>query len=180
MSKYMDLYRSESIRLQEWDYSNPWWYYVTIVTKNHFHHFGYIKDGKMHLNNLGKTVQEEWEKTAVLRPTVSMDEFIIMPNHIHGIIILSPPETPEKAEQKSVKAEFSKPVSNSLSVILNQFKGAVKRWAKKNGLQTFEWHQGFYDRIIRNEKELYHIRKYIIENPLKWEFEKGSIENLDL
>lgn len=76
--------------------------------------------------------------------------------------------------------KFSKPIKNSLSVIINQFKGSVKRWANKNGYEDFQWQPGFYDRIIRNEKELYQIRKYIEQNPLKWEIEKNNPENLEL
>lgn len=71
----MDLYRSESIRLKGWDYSNPWWYYLTIVTKNHSYEFGSIENGRMILNSLGTVVKEEWEKTAILRPNVQMDEY---------------------------------------------------------------------------------------------------------
>ncbi|MBU2444796.1 MAG: transposase [Bacteroidetes bacterium] len=76
--------------------------------------------------------------------------------------------------------QFSKPIKKSLSVIINQFKGSVKRWCNKNGCPNFFWQPRFYDRIIRNEKELYQIRKYIEQNPLKWEIEKDNIENLEI
>ncbi|KAF0140637.1 MAG: transposase, partial [Stygiobacter sp.] len=67
---------------------------------------------------------------------------------------------------------------NSLSVIVNQFKGAVKRYCNKCIAEKFEWQRGFYDRIIRNEKELFNIRKYIEQNPLRWDLEKNQRENI--
>jgi len=175
-------YKSKSIRLKYWDYTTPWWYYVTISTKNHNNYFGEIINGIMHLNEIGKIAQNEWLETEKLRENVELDEFVIMPNHMHGIIILSNNngvETRRGVSEEllpfhktrpsvSLQREFSKPISDSLSIIINLYKGSVK---KECNIQKyiFKWQPKFYDRIIRNEKELFNIRRYIQQNPLKWE-----------
>ncbi|MBI3123498.1 MAG: transposase [Ignavibacteriales bacterium] len=180
MSQYQNNYRIDSTRLKDWDYSTPWWYYVTINTKDHEEYFGVIKNEQMVLNELGKVVQNEWEKTKTLRQNVELDYYVIMPNHVHGIIILNDfnVETCRGKSLQETERTFSKPIKNSLSTIINQFKGSVKRWANGNGYSDFAWQSRFYDRIIRNEKELFNIRKYIEQNPLKWELEKNQPENI--
>ncbi|MDQ7816344.1 MAG: hypothetical protein RDU14_04915 [Melioribacteraceae bacterium] len=93
MTKYKSLSRIESARLRDWDYSTPWWYYVTINTRDHVQYFGCITRGKMEMNELGKIVEAEWIKTKTLRSNIDLDYSVIMPNHIHGIIILTAVET---------------------------------------------------------------------------------------
>ena len=89
MSKFKNTFRIESARLKGWDYSNPWWYYVTINTKNHIQYFGKIIHNDMEMNALGKIVHEEWLATRALRKNIDLDYFVIMPNHLHGIIIIN-------------------------------------------------------------------------------------------
>lgn len=188
MTKYQNTFRIESARLQEWDYSNPWWYYITINTKNHVEYFGDVVNGEMILNELGHIVDEEWIKTKSLRPNVDLDYYVIMPNHFHGILIIDQNVETRRGESLQQNAstshknasisQFGKPIKNSLSVIINQFKGSVKRRANKNGNTDFSWQSRFYDRIIRSEKELFNIRKYIEQNPAKWSFDKDEIENM--
>jgi len=179
-------YKTKSIRLKYWDYSTPWWYFVTISTKNHKSYFGKIVNGKMVLNEIGIIAKHEWIKTAELREIVELDEFVIMPNHIHGIIILSEyqiVETRRGVSEETMSSqkprlgvplqerEFSKPIKNSLSTIINLYKGAVTKECNQRKY-NFKWQPKFYDRIVRNEKELFNIRSYIKQNPLKWELEK--------
>jgi putative transposase len=89
MELYKNKYRVESIRLKNWDYSNNGYYFITICTKEKEHFFGNIIDGKMFLNDIGKIIYDEWYKSEKMRPNIILDEFIIMPNHIHGIIIIN-------------------------------------------------------------------------------------------
>lgn len=169
MSKFKNTFRIETSRLKEWDYSSPWWYYVTINTKDHIEYFGSVENEKMILNELGKVAEKCWKEIPKHFPNVENDYYIIMPNHIHGIVILNPSvETPDRASLQNV----------TLGQIINQFKGSVKRWANKDGFLFFSWQPRFYDRIIRNEKELYSIRNYIVQNPPKWQFEKNNPENI--
>ena len=181
MTKFKETFRIETTRLDEWDYSNQWWYYVTINTKNHINYFGKVEKGKVVLNKIGNCTKKLWEEIPDHFQNIELDYFVIMPNHIHGIIIINPKDIVETRHGVSLQWDgnkFSKPIKNSLSVIVNQFKGSLKRWCNKNGYTNFSWQSRFYDRIIRNEKELYNIRKYIEQNPLKWELEKDDHENI--
>lgn len=87
MTLFQNKYRIESARLKEWDYKNPWWYYVTINTKNHFPWFGKVERGKMKLNRLGKLVENIWNEITIHYTNTELDYFVVMPNHLHGIII---------------------------------------------------------------------------------------------
>ncbi|MDP3582226.1 MAG: transposase [Ignavibacteria bacterium] len=181
MEKFNDTFRVETTRLKEWDYSSPWWYYVTINTKDHVEYFGKVEDEKMLLNEIGKIVDGYWNQIPKHFEMIELDSYVVMPNHVHGIIIINGTQNVETCHGMSLqskKNEFSKPIKNSLSVIVNQFKGAVKRHCNKSNAEKFEWQRGFYDRIIRNEKELYNIRKYIEQNPLRWDLEKSQPENI--
>lgn len=169
MTKYKDTFRIKSIRLKEWDYTNPWWYYVTINTKAHKEWFGTINKNNMVLNEIGRLAERVWQLIPIHFQNVELDYYVIMPNHIHGIIVMNPVvKTPDRASLPLL----------SLGNVINQFKGSVKRWANKNGYSTFVWQTRFYDRIIRNENELYNIRKYILQNSLKWELDKDNLENI--
>ena len=86
-------YKTKSIRLKYWDYSTTWWHFVRISTQNHINYFGSINSGQMEINEIGKIAKYEWIKTADLRENVELDEFVIMPNHMHGIVILSENQT---------------------------------------------------------------------------------------
>ena len=88
--------------------------------------------------------------------------------------------TVEPCRGMALLNEFGKPVKNSLSMIINHYKGAVTHLCKENKLTGFAWQPKFYDRIIRNERELYAIRKYIAENPIKWDVEKNVPDNLEM
>jgi REP element-mobilizing transposase RayT len=184
VAKFKNTYRIESSRLKDWDYSTPWWYYITINTKNHVCYFGDIKVNKMILNELGIIVEQEWLKTMELRKNVDLDYYVIMPNHIHGIIILDKIENincRDVARNVSTSNNFYSNISpnpNSLSAIIRSFKSAVTKRIHEMGNNVFAWQTRFYDRIIRNERELYNIRKYIDVNPLKWEIEKEKNENI--
>jgi REP element-mobilizing transposase RayT len=88
MKKSHEYYRDGSRRLESWDYSTPGGYFITICTHLKRPYFGKIIKGKLHLSSIGNIVAEEWEKTGSLRKNVDLDEYIVMPNHLHGIIIL--------------------------------------------------------------------------------------------
>ncbi len=93
-----------------------------------------------------------------------------MPNHIHGIVIIE--DNVETRHGVSLRSKFGKVNKNSLSIIVNQYKGAVTRFARKNNFTSFVWQPRFYDHIIRNENDLHRIRTYIQNNPLKWELDE--------
>ena len=168
----------KSIRLKEFDYTTPWWYYITICTFNHKILFGEIKKGKLVLNDFGKIVKDEWLKTKTIRNNIDLDYYVIMPNHFHGILIN---ESRDKARLVHTEVRrFGKPVPNSLSSIIGSFKSAVTKRIneirKSPGAKV--WQSRFYDHIIRNDNDLNRIRTYIQNNPLKWELDEYYKENL--
>ena len=179
----------KSIRLKEFDYTQPSWYYVTICTENKGNILGEVQSGKMILTEYGKIAETEWLNTKTIRPNVNLDYFVIMPDHIHGIVIIN------ERQQYRINADcrdtelrvptieqFGKPVPGSLPTIIRSYKATVTKQINelRNTLRIKFWQRNYYEHIIRNEKELYRIRKYIEQNPLKWEIEKGFPENLDI
>ena len=167
---YQNKFRIESSRLKDWDYSTPWWYYVTICTKDMKCWFGKVENGKMTYSKIGEKAVEFFINIPEHFPSSEIDYFIIMPNHAHGIIIVK--DSVEPRHGVALQTQFGKPIKNSLSTIVNHFKGGVTRFARKNGMALFQWQKGFYDHIIRNENDLHRIRTYIQNNPLKWELDE--------
>jgi putative transposase len=170
MSLYKDKYRIESIRLKGYDYSQPGEYFVTIHTGSTVVYFGNIVNGKMIYNDFGKIAAEEWLKTREMRNNVLLDEWIVMPNHFHGIVCIVDKSLVETHRDVSLqyKNKFG-PQRDNLSSIIRGFKSAVTKRIHEIGRSDFAWQPGFYDHIIRNEKELNNIRDYILFNPLKWQ-----------
>ncbi len=170
MDLYKNKFRIESVRLSAWDYSNPWWYFVTINTKHHIEYFGTIVKGKIILSDLGQLTDELWTKIPEHYPFVELDYCLVMPNHIHGIIIIN---------EENVKTGHAPSLQkHNLGNIIGSFKSAVTNIAHKTNNLDFSWQPRYYDRIIRNEKELFRIRKYITDNPLHWEIEKEHPKNI--
>ena len=160
-----------SIRLGEYDYSIPNWYYVTICTKNFKCWFGEIKNSKVIHNELGKTTVRYFNGIPEHFKNTELDYFVVMPNHVHGIIIIG--DDVGTLDRGSLQeGEFGKMVKNSLSIIINQYKGSVTRFARQNGYPGFTWQSRFYEHIIRNDNDLFRIRTYIENNPLKWEIDE--------
>lgn len=169
----------QSIRLKGYDYTQPGAYSITIRAKNGRHLFGKIVNGEMQLNEWGRIVEEEWRSMGESRPNVELDEFQIMPNHLHAILFITQPNT-TKVEDGLAKAprserpaapQYGKPQKGSLGSIIGTFKSCVTREINKleqtSGSNV--WQRGYYDRIIRNEKHLEAVRQYIRNNPAKWE-----------
>ena len=165
------------MRLAGYDYAEEGAYFVTLVTQGREVLFGHVENGKMVLNAFGRIVKEEWEKTGAIRDQVKIadDEFCVMPNHFHGIIWLFGRDTARRVPTESDglvhKAEFGKPVSNSLSTIIGAFKSSVTRRINRlrNTPGAIVWQGRFYDHIIRDERDYYSIAEYIDLNPLNWE-----------
>jgi len=176
MKLYKNKFRIESARLKDWDYSIPWWYYITICTKDMRCWFGEIKKGKMILNDLGKIVENTWKGMPEHYPAVELDYYVIMPNHFHGVLIIKDVETSRRDVSIEMKTG-NRPVStnlnpDSLGSIIGQFKSICTKRIRKLGFENFQWQKGYYDHIIRNEKDLHRIRTYIQNNPLKWEIDE--------
>jgi len=153
----------KSIRLKEYDYSFPGWYYVTVCAHEKNNLFGKIKNGNVDYNTLGKIAQKYFAEIPEHFENSEIDEFIIMPNHVHGIIIIN--DVVGTRDRVSLRS-FGNIGKDSLSLIINQYKGSVTRFAHKNDFEDFRWQPEFYEHIIRNELDLHNIRQYILNNPL--------------
>ncbi|MBK6263684.1 hypothetical protein JKA74_01450 [Marivirga sp. S37H4] len=192
--KFRNKYRVESARLQNWDYGSNAKYFVTICTKNRECFYGYVRNGEMILNDLGKIVETEWEKTFELRPDMNlyMGEYIVMPNHFHGIIGIGENEyntlgtdrgtirgrdamncvstvtttTDNNPRTNPPKNQFG-PQSKNLGSIIRGFKSAVTVNAKLIN-PDFGWQGRFHDHIIRDKKSFHRISEYIKNNPRNW------------
>lgn len=158
---YKNKYRVETCRLKSHDYSGNAAYFVTICTKDMIQYFGNVNGGKMILNDFGEYTQKCWNDIPKHFPNVSLKEFVIMPNHIHGIIIQK-----QYNNSHANKAAFG-PQSKNLASIIRGFKIGVTKYAKKNQIK-FKWHPRYYDHIIRDYKSYLRICKYIRLNPLNW------------
>lgn len=183
------------IRLSDFDYTLPGDYFVTAVTQSRAQIFGRINDSCMELNDLGKIVVEEWQKTAQLRPEIDLGPFVVMPNHFHGIIRIIDlanknysndvgsrrAVTLPKLETSDIQINdpigiaenferFGKPIAGSIPTIVRAFKSAVTK--RINELRATPglpiWQRNYYEHIIRNAKEFQEIESYILNNPLNW------------
>lgn len=168
-------------RLKGYDYSHDGWYFVTICAKNREHFFGEITGANIELSEIGKIARKCWEEIPTHFPNIKLDEFIIMPNHIHGIIIIENNIVENNNyRNKNFCSLQQQPWQTkwaySLSSIVRGFKIGVTKY--NNTRLQFTWQKSYYDHIIRNENSLNKIREYIVNNPLKWEFDRNNTENL--
>ena len=126
--------------------------------------FGEIKNGIIGFSEVGNAAACCLQEIPEKRAHVILDEFIVMPNHIHCIL-----EVKDQFFHWENSNQYGKPVAGSVSVIINQYKGAVTKWCNKNNFLEFEWQGRFYDRVIRNNEEYWAIKNYIINNPENWQ-----------
>ena len=168
MTLYKNKYRIESTRLQNYDYSANGYYFVTICTYQKFCYFGDIVDAEMHFSQVGRIAQKNWQDIPNHFDGVYWDEYVIMPNHIHGIIVINRPKNVETRNFASLPNKFAPLKPGSLQAIVHAYKSSVTRWCRQNGDDIFRWQPRFYEYIIRNDKSLKNIRQYIINNPAKW------------
>jgi putative transposase len=160
------------IRLRNYDYSQSGGYFVTICTYHRECLFGKIADGRMVLNKIGEVVSEEWVKTEIARKNVEIDVFVVMPNHIHGIMVLL--ENSVGATRRVVPTIGL--ASGSIGAIVGQFKSTVTKRINliREAPALPFWQRNYYEHIIRNEIELSRIGEYIENNPLKWELDREN------
>ncbi len=204
-----------SIRLREYDYASPGIYFVTLCTYDKQYLFGDIVDEKMKLNTYGEIACHEWAQSQQIRDEIKLDEFIIMPNHIHGIVQIvganggSPfhnggslecanGNNITRANNRSTRANGRSPLHShvhspknanennnarmkqkSISSLIAGYKSVVTKQINKlrNMPCVPIWQRNYYEHIIRNEISLNKIREYIINNPIKWQYDCNNIPN---
>jgi len=163
MEKFKGKYRIPSARWATWDYGSNAAYFVTICINDRTPDFGQVVNGEMILTPLGQVAAECWEAIPDHFPFVVLDAFVIMPNHVHGILIIDKPE----GDIGNGPNRFG-PQSRNLGSIVRGYKIGVTKYARQHNL-PFKWQARYHDHVIRNAGEYKRIRKYIHENPQKWD-----------
>lgn len=174
-----------SIRLQGYDDRQPGAYFVTICTQGRACLFGDVIGGRMQVNDAGHMVQTVWEEIPIHYPGVLVDAFVVMPNHIHGIVILAgagPRACPDTAQPRATgQPRGVAPPGLSLPDVVHRFKTlTAKRYAdgvKSRGWTPFHgrlWQRNYYEHLIRTEHALDRIRRYIALNPLHWQLDREN------
>ena len=184
-----DIHHRRSIRLRDYNYTHAGAYFVTICTFERECFFGTVLDGVVLLNDLGQIVANCWDDIPNHFPHVELDAIAIMPNHLHGIIVLTdnvqPVSSTFGAIIRSLKSAVTKRINalnqgaGSWSVgsphaapdfdSARENQGATCGASTRGGAVSSVWQRNYYERIIRDERELLQIRQYIIDNPLKWD-----------
>ena len=199
MTLYKNTFRIESARLKEYDYSQPGEYFVTICADKHTCLFGTVIEEKVILSPIGKIAKHCWEEIQYHFDNIELDEFVIMPNHIHGIIVIKDQQcrdvqlgdmdnNPNGRDDQSGEMDNNQngrdvqlnvstrisPKRGTLSVVIRTYKAAVTTECQRNGWHKFRWQPRFYEHIIKNEKDFQNIREYIINNPIKWFYDNEN------
>ncbi|MDF9392115.1 MULTISPECIES: transposase [Methylococcus] len=170
-----------SIRLKDYDYSQAGAYFVTMCTQNRACLFGDVIDGAMRVNDAGRMVQTVWDELPLHYVGVELDTFVVMPNHVHGIIVLV--GAGPRACPKSGRPQGAAPTL-SLPDVVHRFKTlTTKRYTdgvKTGGWPPFHgrvWQRNYYEHIIRDEVSLHRIREYIANNPQQWALDRENPAN---
>ncbi|WP_036480014.1 transposase [Myxosarcina sp. GI1] len=185
-----------SIRLKGYDYSQPGAYFVTICTYERQCLFGKIVNGQMRLNGFGEIVAEQWQKSAVIRQEIKLDAWVVMPKHVHGIVVITNPvganggsplrnNLPQHNRlspcDRSIRHNHEplrmKP--KSLSSSIAGFKSTVTKQINilRDAPGTPVWQRNYYEHIIRDRSALNKIRQYVINNPLAWQTDQLHLDN---
>ncbi len=180
-----DKHHRRSVRLKGYDYTQEGAYFVTICTVLREPLFGNIENGAMFLSPFGEIALAEWLQTAHNRPYVELDAFVVMPNHVHGIIAIidDSPSVPVGAQRAAPLLPHHPPSpqnpagvtpnnvkSGSLGAIVRAYKSAVSRRVNllRDTTSAPVWQRSFHDHIIRTESALNAVREYILDNPARW------------
>ena len=162
--------KRRSIRLRDYDYSTPGAYFITACTHNRLPLFGRVVNDKMAANRLGAVVEDCWRRLPDHYENVVLDAFVLMPNHVHGVIIIGDGTTDVGAGLQPVLPAAVGSRRHGVPEIVRAFKtfSARKINEMRGSTGTLVWQRGFYDHVIRGERELDRVRTYIMDNPRRW------------
>ena len=155
----------KNLRLQDYDYANAGAYFVTICAYQRQSLFGLVRDNKMALNQCGQIAEHAWRNIPMHFQDIHLDEFIVMPNHVHGILFTD-----------GERARHASPLHHrpKLGTVIGAYKSAAARLINQTRSTpgASVWQRYYYEHVIRNELSLSEIREYIVNNPLKWELDE--------
>ena len=151
------------MRLSGYDYRTPGAYFVTICTAGNQPLFGEVQSGRVQLNELGKIADGCWKAIGHVRRDIAVDTHIVMPNHIHGVLLFHATESASSPTARTLAA-------GSLGAIVGQYKSIVTKQSQfMHTPQSLPiWQRNYHDHIIRSAASLENIRQYIVENPARW------------
>jgi REP element-mobilizing transposase RayT len=164
-----------SIRLKGYDYSQAGVYFVTVCTRNRKCLFGEVVDGEMRLNNCGGMVADSWEWLMRQYDYVKLDEWMIMPNHMHGIIVIS---DDGRGGSRTAPTEKRKPVGRLIGAFKTVSNKRINELRGTSGATV--WQRNYFERVIRNDNEMHHLREYIVNNPAQWDLDRENPDNPNL
>ncbi len=164
------------IRLRYYDYRRTGVYFVTICTHHRQHTLGAIRHGSMQTSRLGDLVASCWKVIPKHAPNVLLDQFVVMPNHIHGLLVIDAPGIHSEARRK--KGELR---GGSLGAVIGGFKASVTRIGRCFGTVGVDpvWQRGFWEHIVRSPEAFDRIRRYITENPSRWQCDAENRDRRD-
>ena len=176
-----DIHHRRSVRLLGWDYSSPGVYYITICTHRRECLFGGVITGEMRLNQFGDAADACWRAITDHTQCIELDEWVVMPNHIHGLIVILDTSVGARHAVPLHQSQevFGKPKPDSLSTVVRSFKSAVTRQINtlRNTSGAPVWQRSFYDHIVRTQSDIDQIRLYIPENPMQWHMDSENPDN---
>ena len=168
-----DKHHRRSIRLKGYDYAQPGAYFVTIVTQDRACLFGAVADGDMQLSNAGEIAKATWHELHARIPSLGLDAFVAMPNHIHAIIMVGA----QFIAPSDGFGETNQGVINhapTLGEMVRAYKAASTRLIRQADAPDFVWQRNYYEHVVRDEESLNRIRQYILDNPARWEFDREN------
>lgn len=175
-----DIHHRRSIRLKGYDYTQPGAYFVTVCTVNRRCLFGEVVNGEMRMNDVGIMVERWWQELNRKFPHIRTDEFVVMPNHIYGIIVIEPIGAdlcvcPDQKMGGHTDQKTGERTGATLPEIVQWFKTMTTneyiRGVKQSNWPPFPgrlWQRNYFEHVIRNEESLNRIRQYIADNPARW------------
>jgi REP element-mobilizing transposase RayT len=163
--------RRKRIRLRYYDYRRTGLYFVTICTYDRRSTLGMIRDGRVTLSPLGKLTETRWRSIPEHSPHVELDLHVVMPNHVHAVIVID-----SKADPSESKRNPGELRAGSLGAVVGPFKAAVTRAARAEEIVGSDpvWQRGFWEHIVRGPEALKRIQRYIVENPSRWPYDSEN------
>jgi REP element-mobilizing transposase RayT len=155
-----------SIRLKDYDYTQEGAYFVTICTQNHKPLLGEIKNAEMVLNEYGKIVADCWQWLSKQYRHVELDEWVLMPNHMHGIVLLC------RGGSRTAPTGIYKPLGRLIGAFKTTSTKRINALRRTPGNRI--WQRNYYEHVIRNEDDLNEIRQYILDNPVQWDKDENN------
>jgi len=159
-----------SIRLKGYDYGQAGAYFITICTKDRAYLFGKVVDGEMQVNEMGQIVADTWQWLAIQYKHIELDAWVIMPNHLHGIIVITDEYC--RGGSRTAPTQQRKPIGRLIGAFKTVSTKHINNMRNMPGVPV--WQRNYYEHIICNEESLNLIREYIINNPLQWEFDREN------